>query len=392
MSFCVINIVVLSFRVSENSTTFLCLVGDMYACDGSQMGVFMKKKIALFLTTMLAVGVLSGCGAKEPASLKDTEVEKYVTLGEYKGLEINTQALAGVNEAEVEALLNQVYQGAISLENGGIIDRAVEEGDTINLDYEGKKDDVAFDGGTAAGQSLTIGAGQFIDGFEEGLVGVMPGETVDLDLSFPEVYDSNPDLAGAAVVFTVTVNYIMPTDLKDEVVAGLGEEEFTTVEELRQYVTNYLEQTAQQQYDSNVENLVLEAFMLNNTYKEMPESLLQSDSEMIRESITSAAAQMGIDADTYSNYYYQSSLEDYISTYGVEATKQGVAFQAVANVENLNISDEELDTMLTEYATNANLATIEELIGDTPKENFRKIFMFQSVMDFLIENANITAE
>lgn len=382
----------LSFWIFKNSTTFLCLVGDMYACESSQMGVFMKKKIALLLTTMLAVGVLSGCGAKEPASLKDTEVEKYVTLGEYKGLEINAQALEGVNEVDVEYLLNQVYQGAISLENGGVTDRAVEEGDTINLDYEGKKDDVAFDGGTAAGQSLTIGAGQFIDGFEEGLIGVMPGETVDLDLSFPEVYSANPDLAGQAVVFTVTVNYIMPTDLKDEVIAGLGEDEFKTVEELRQYVTNYLEQTAQQNYDSNVENLILEAFMLNNTYKEMPESLLKSDRELISESITSAAAQMGVDADTYSNYYYQSSLEDYLSTYGVEATKQGVAFQAVANAENLNVSDEELDTKLAEYASNAKLDTIEELIGDTPKENFRKIFMFQNVMDFLVENAKITAE
>ena len=357
----------------------------------SQMGVFMKKKIALFLTTMLAVGVLGGCGAKEPASLKDTKVEKYVTLGEYKGLEVNAAAPAEVNEAELDALLNQVYLGGITAENGGVTDRAVEEGDTINLDYSGKKDDVAFDGGTAAGQSLTIGAGQFIEGFEEGLVGVMPGETVDLDLSFPKEYD-NADLAGAQVVFTVTVNYIQPTDLKDEVVAGFGEADFKTVDELRQYVTNYLEQTAQLQYDSNLENLVLESFMLSNTFKEMPKSLVQSDKDMIRESITSAAAQMGVDADTYSNYYYNLGLEDYISTYGEEATKQSVAFQAVANAENLNVSDEELDTTLEEYATNANLATVEELIGDTPKENYRKIFMFQKVMDFLVENANNIAE
>ncbi len=364
----------------------------MYACDSSQMGVYMKKKLALLLTTMLAVGVFGGCGAKEPTSLKETEVEKYVTLGEYKGLEVNTTAPAEVNEAELEALLNQVYLGGITAENGGVTDRAVEEGDTINLDYSGKKDDVVFDGGTATGQTLTIGAGQFIEGFEEGLVGVMPGTTVDLDLTFPKEYDKNPDLAGAEVVFTVTVNYIQPTDLKDEVVAGFGEADFKTVEELRQYVSNYLEQTAQLQYDNNLENLVLESFMLSNTFKEMPKSLVQSDKDMIRESITSAAAQMGVDADTYSNYYYKLGLEEYISAYGEEATKQSVAFQAVANAENLNVSDEELDTTLAEYAANANLETIEELIGDTPKENYRKIFMFQKVMDFLVENANVIAE
>ena len=89
------------------------------------------------------------------------------------------------------------------------MDRAVETGDTVNIDYEGKKDDVAFDGGTAQGYDLTIGSGSFIAGFEDGLIGAAPGETRELALSFPEDYKVNPDLAGTDVVFTATVNSLL---------------------------------------------------------------------------------------------------------------------------------------------------------------------------------------
>ena len=89
-----------------------------------------------------------------------------------------------------------------------ITDRAVEDGDLVTIDYVGKKDGEAFSGGSAEGYQLKIGSNTFIDGFEEGLIGVMPGDTVDLDLTFPESYSRNQDLAGQAVVFTVTLDKI----------------------------------------------------------------------------------------------------------------------------------------------------------------------------------------
>ena len=198
----------------------------------------MKKKTLGFLAALLSVCMLAGCGAKdtgdgtgsgsgagtESTALKDMDVDKYVTLGEYKGLAVTVDTVE-VDEDEWDSLVNNVYYGNITAENGGITDRAVETGDTVNIDYEGKKDGVAFDGGTAQGYDLTIGSGSFIDGFEDGLIGVMPGETVDLDLSFPEVYPNNPDLAGQPVVFTVTVNYIQPAQdgqLDDEVISNFG--------------------------------------------------------------------------------------------------------------------------------------------------------------------------
>ena len=209
----------------------------------------MKKGLVYLMTAVLAVGLFTACGNKENTQdpgvtatatpdasgtnnegtqtpvanrvvLKDLDVAKYVTLGDYKNIEV-TMAGPEVDQEEWDLINAQVYNDFVTAESGGVLDRAVENGDLVNIDYSGKKDGVVFDGGTAAAQQLEIGSGSFIAGFEEGLVGVMPGETVDLNLTFPEVYH-NADLEGQAVVFTVTVNFIYPTSesWSDDVVAS----------------------------------------------------------------------------------------------------------------------------------------------------------------------------
>lgn len=348
----------------------------------------MKKKLVSVLTAILAVGLLSGCGAKNSTVLKDMEVDKYVTVGDYKGLQISV-APAKVDETTLAAEVNSIYMNYVTADNGGITDRAVEVGDTVNIDYEGKKDGVAFDGGTAASQSLTIGSGQFIDGFEDGLVGVMPGETVDLNLTFPEAY-GNADLAGQAVVFTVTVNFILPTELDDAVVAAMGIAEVTNVEELQQYAYDYLYAEAEYYREAEVQNAVMDAFMKNCTFKEVPEALVEKYENASRENITATAAGYGVDADTFTNLVYQMDMETFISTYSSEAVKQDIAIQWVANNENLNISDEELDTMLLEQAQSYGLSTIEEFIGEASKEDYREYFLYDKVLGFLVENAVVS--
>lgn len=365
----------------------------------------MKKKTLGLLAAVLSVAMLAGCGAKdtgngtgtatgagtESTALKDMDVDKYVTLGEYNGLEVSVDTVE-VDEDEWDTLVNNVYYGNITAENGGIMDRAVETGDTVNIDYEGKKDGVAFDGGTDQGYDLTIGSGQFIAGFEDGLIGVMPGETVDLDLTFPENY-GNADLAGQAVVFTVTVNYIQPAqdgEFSDEVISNFGIDGVTNEEELRQYAYDYLNDNAQQNYETNVQQAVMDAFMANNTITSVPEALVQKYSDAAESSITSMASAYGVDADTFTQYYYGQDLATFLSTYAEQTAKQDIALQAVANKENLNISDEELDQMLQDRATAAGYDTIEEYIGETAKEDYREYFLYDKVLDYLVENAQIT--
>lgn len=346
----------------------------------------MKKKIMSILAAVLAVGVLAGCG-EETLVLKDMKVEKYVTIGEYKGLEVNVAAPV-VDEEEWDYTVDSFYTTYFPAEKG-VTDRAVKHGDTANIDYVGTKDGVAFDGGTASGYNLVIGSGSFIAGFEDGLVGVMPGETVDLDLTFPENYGS-ADLAGQAVVFTVTVNYILPQEMDESVISEIGIEGVTNAEELRQYVYDYLYSVAESNYNTSVQNAVMETFMAGNTYKSVPEGLIERYETTTRANIESTAAAYGMDADTFTQYSYGMDLESFLATYCEEAAKQDLALQAVANAEGLNITDEELDEMLLEYATQAGVATIEEYIGETSKEDYREYFLYNKVVNYLVENAVVT--
>lgn len=378
----------------------------------------MKKGLVYLMTAVMAVGLFTACGNKENTQepgvtatatpdasgtnnegtqtpvanrvvLKDLDVAKYVTLGDYKNIEV-TMAGPEVDQEEWDLINAQVYNDFVTAESGGVLDRAVENGDLVNIDYSGKKDGVVFDGGTAAAQQLEIGSGSFIAGFEEGLVGVMPGETVDLNLTFPEVYH-NADLAGQAVVFTVTVNFIYPTSesWSDDVVASAENSDFTTVEEMKQYVYDYLEEYNAYYYDINLENAVVEAFINQCEFKDVPEELVQSYRDDFTLTMSNEAAAYGMDVDSLCYYYYGVDLATFLDTYVTESAKQSLAFQAVANAESMNLSDADFDARLLELATQYGCTSIEQYIGANPKEGYRELFMLEDVVAFLVENATV---
>ena len=353
----------------------------------------MKKKIAGALTTLVTAVLLAGCGSQVNVPLNQMKVEKYVTLGDYANLQVKADA-ASVDPEELEALLNDVYLSGVTAETGGITDRAVAVGDIVVMDYEGKRDGVAFAGGTAQGARLTIGSGQFIDGFEDGLVGVMPGETVDLDLRFPEGY-KNADLAGQAVVFTVTVHYIVPgkipvEEMQDLVAASLGVENVSTVEGLNQYLYDYLYSDAQANYNNSVQNGIMGALMECCTFGELPEELVEDYREMISESLERNAAMYGSTADSYAMYAFGMTKEEVINTYAEETLKQDLAMQAVANAEGLAVSDEELQSILEEQAAATGYGTVEEYMGNISRENYRNFFMNEKVMEYLVQKVTVT--
>lgn len=352
----------------------------------------MTKKSLLILALTFVLGILSGCGDSTATNeeLKEMKVENYVTLGDYSNLSISAPPVQ-VDPQQWDQLLYAVYLSYVTEENGGVTQRAVETGDTVILDYTGKKDGVAFEGGTASGAELTIGSGQFIDGFEEGLVGVIPGETVDLNLSFPEEYRRNPDLAGAAVVFTVTVKYILPDPehMEDAVVAAQELPEASTVEELRQYVYEYLLEAAEENYRYTLQNKIMEQLLERCSVEELPETFVESYKTMLRDNISAQAAANNVDADIYTNYYYHMDSEDYIRVNGEIQARQEILMQAIANREGLGIGDEELETRLQEYIKERNI-TMEDALANFSREEYRNYFMSEKVMDFLIEKADIT--
>lgn len=357
----------------------------------------MKRLLGGLLAVVMSGILLTGCGnAKEKEAektLHEMNVEMFVTLGEYKNLEVSVAPIT-VEEADVDAVANDVYVSNITKEYGGITDRAVALGDTVIIDYEGKKDGIAFQGGTAQGASLGIGSGQFIDGFETGLVGVMPGETVDLNLSFPENYE-NEDLAGQPVVFTVTVQYIVPAqvareDMLDEVVRQMNLDDAGTVDELYQAAYEYLYSVAENDYNMEVENQILEKLVEACEFQEIPDQFKESYRTRITQSLQQSASYYGVDLGTFTNMAYGLSSEEAVEKYSEITMKQELALQAVANAENKKISDEDLDARILVWAQEAGYSTIEEYIGTLSKEEYRNYFMSRDVIDFLVENATIT--
>ncbi len=347
----------------------------------------MKKKLIGMLSVVLTMSMLGGCGAAEKTTiLKDMNVDKYVTLGEYKEIPV-TVAPIEVSDAEVEQVARNLYNNAVT-EDKGVKDRAVALGDTVIIDYEGKQDGVAFAGGTAKGASLTIGSGQFIEGFEEGLIGVMPGETVDLNLTFPEQYHS-AELAGAEVVFTVTVHYIIPEQMDEEVIAGMGMEGITNEEELRKYVYDFIYAYNEQTYNSSKESAVLNAFMEGCVFEELPEELLAKYETMAKNIIEQSAQASGMQPEDYTLQYYSMDLNSFVKEYAKEASMQNLAMQAVANRENLNVDDEALESALAEQLTLTGYETEEEYLGETTKEDFRESVMYDNVLNYLVENAKV---
>lgn len=367
----------------------------------------MKKRLFMMLAVTACVAMMCGCGADaakeseessvqseasvsgndtqtDNVALADINAADYVTLGEYKGVEISVPAKVEYDETEYDLETKSFYFSYIA-ETEGITDRAVELYDMTNIDYEGKKDGVAFEGGTAQGASLLIGSGQFIDGFEEGLVGVMPGETVDLNLKFPENYGS-ADLAGQEVVFTVTVNFI--PEMKHERVSEIGIEGVTTVEELKQYVKKSMDDQAESEFLMTAGDAVIKQVVANSEFAELPEALLEENKTTYKNYLESMAAMYGMDGETFVSMYgggkdYETLVTEYATTY----TKESLVAKVIAEKEGLVLSDEELDARLEEYAASVSV-TMEDLLNNgTTKEDYRESYLYEDVLNFLIDNA-----
>lgn len=361
------------------------LRGECLRGGGSEE--FMKKRFLLAAATLMIAGLLGGCGAaQKEVPLHELKVEKYVTLGDYQNISVSAEKQEA-SEDDCKLWLAGVYAGYATQELGSV-DRAAQDGDTVNIDYEGKLDGVAFEGGTAQGADLTLGSGQFIDGFEDGLIGVLPGETTELTLTFPESYD-NAELAGKETVFTVTVNYVVPgneEDMQDAVVEqmGLEAENIHTIAELKQYLYGLLEQEAQSAYESELQDKFLDELIAQSTFKELPEYLVNNYKELMKSNIATAAEQYGITTDAYTSYLYGMTCDEFVNTYVEDMVKQDVAMQAIANRENLAVDDAELDEQLQKYTDEGGYASVEEFMGNIPREQYRNYFMNEKVLDFLL--------
>ncbi len=338
----------------------------------------MKKRIGIVFAAALSL-LLAGCQAEENG----------VVLGEYKGIELET-VKQEVTDADVQAQLDYLVSMYPMYET--VTDRdTVENGDTANINYEGKLDGVAFEGGTAENFDLTIGSGSFIEGFEEGLIGVKKGETVDLNLTFPEEYHS-AELAGQEVVFTVTVNEIKTarTGFDEEYLEYLGVTDVESVEEYRDMVRKSMEEEFAAAYDYNVRMEVITKLMEVCSTGEPAEEKVEKYKQQNLEGIESEAAYYGVDKETFVADYLgmtMEELEEEAEAGAKETAKQVLVCLAIAEKEGIELTDAQVDEEIEVVYEGWGYASIEEFKENNDMELIRESILIGKVIDFLVENA-----
>ena len=314
----------------------------------------------------------------------DLNILDYVDLGDYKGIEL-TKSITKVTDDEVT---NEMESKAVELTGSDV---TVEDGDTAIIDFVGKLNGVAFDGGTASNYELEIGSGSFIDGFEDGLIGVKKGDTVDLNLTFPESYQST-ELAGKDVVFTVTVNGVKrKPQLNDEWLAA--NTNYATLAEFAAETKQKLEDAAETTASNTLESSGLDQVISNSTVKKYYKSLIEQGESQYEKRLNAYASAYGkslselLDAQGMTESQYQNQKQKQAVSYAQVA----MVVYAIAQDAGLSEADAEYQTILNDLANNYNMdaATFSSTYGESL---VKSSVMSQYAMNYIVSNANVTTQ
>lgn len=294
----------------------------------------------------------------------------YVTLPEdYASIPLKKADIEPTEEdvqSQIDSLLSQ------NTTTQQITDRAAADGDTVNIDYVGTVDGVAFTGGTYSGYSLTLGSGSFIDGFEEQIVGHKPGETFEVNVTFPDGYSDSTDAEGNAVVlsnkkavFSVTLNYISE-EILPELTDAWVEENFSstdgvhTVEDLRAEYQQML-------YQNNLNTAVMDYLLANSTFKDLPKEVTDYQVNQCLNYYYTMAQYYGYDLDSFlqaaAGYNSADDLLDAMSDSITEYAREALLYQAVAEAMDIAPTQEQIDTYSAYTETyGANYCTMVALM------------------------------
>lgn len=312
----------------------------------------------------------------------------YVTLGEYTGLTVTVDLT--VSEEEVQQEIESSIRLSGELEN--VEDGVVEEGDTVNIDYEGKLDGEAFEGGTDKGYDLEIGSNTFIDGFEEGLIGTAKGETVDLPLTFPENYFSE-DLAGQDVVFTVTVNEIQRVpELTDELASTLSEGAYTDAASYQDSVRQELESQRAQQKDAMASQEILTQIAASSTIESYPQEMVDYSVESTMSYYESMAEAYGMEMEEFLTAYMgltEEELREQAALAASQSMQTELYLKAIAEQEGIEVTEEEFQSGAQEYADQYGFESTDALMDYYGEGTVRISLLQDKVMDFLMENTTV---
>ena len=325
--------------------------------------------------------------SEEKALTIDFEVAMYpeVTLGEYKGIEVYKEKCE-VSEEEIAAELERVQKRNARIQ---VVEREAQNGDTVNIDYDGYKDGVRFDGGKDEGYDLVLGSNSFVPGFEEQLVGLKAGEEKDLDITFPENYHEG--LAGAAVVFKVKVNEVKESilpELDDDFAKDVSE--FDTLDEYKTSISENLLKSKEANAQNEFEFATLAKAVANMTVNVPEEMIDEQVDNMVNEYRQNIAMQgmnfeqylgmMGMDENTFRGIMRPSAENQ---------TKNEILLEAIAAAEGIEPSEEDIEE---EYKRAAEMygAELEQVKAAIAAELVTRDLKLKKAAEVLYTNAVVT--
>lgn len=302
---------------------------------------------------------------------RKSDYSEFVTLGQYKGIEVE---FTSITDEDVEERIRTTFRDT------------VQEGDTVNIDYEGLLDGVAFDGGTAKGASLKIGSNSFIEGFEEKLIGAKIGETKNLDLAFPDPYTRNPDLAGKAVVFIVTVNGIdgiEGAELNEEFVKN--NTDFASVDEYKENLKKTLESEKENETLTAIWKVVRE----NATVNDYPQEEVTFYTTQMKDYYSQIAGLYGVDLAGFlaSMQMDEASFNTECETYAKSTVEEMMILTEIARLENIIVDDEEYKAEIAKTLEGTENTEQDLLDYYGGEEGLRETMTFNKVFKFLLDNS-----
>ncbi len=316
-------------------------------------------------------------------------VKPEVTLGEYKGVEVE-KADASVTDEDVEKELKKVQDQNARLV--AVEDRPVADGDQTIIDFEGFIDGKAFDGGQGTDYPLTIGSHSFIDTFEEQLIGKKIGEECEVNVTFPAEYHAK-ELADKPAVFKVTVKEIKVkelSELNDEFASEVSE--FETLDEYKEDTRKKLAEKKEKAAETENENHVVEKVVANASM-ELPDAMVDNEVMNMLQDTAQRMQSQGISFDQYMKYTGMTieTLKEQMKPQAVRRIQTRLVLEAVAAAENIQVSDERIDEEIQKMADAYKMEAdkLKEYMGEFEKEQMKKDLAVQEAVDFLVREAKL---
>ncbi len=312
-------------------------------------------------------------------------VKPEVTLGEYKGIEVESKE-AEVTDEEIEEEINKVRENNSRMIT--IEDRAVEDGDTVTIDFDGYVDGKQFEGGMAEDYSLVIGSHTFIDNFEEQLIGKNIGDDVEVNVTFPDQYQAE-ELRNKEALFKVKINGIKMKELPDADDEFAQEvSDFDTLDEYKEDLRKKLLENKEAALKREKEEEVVGA-IIENAQMDIPDPMVNAQTQQMTQEFAQRLQSQGLSLEQYmqlTGMTPQKMLEE-LKPQALKRIQSRLVLEAVVAAENIEASEEDFDKEIENMAEMYNMEAdkLRELVGEDEKEQIRMDIAVQKAVDFVVE-------